>query len=56
MVHEYTVEIKALHQGGLIKSCSYKQNVDDINSVFVDIESSDFDIAMLLMARFLHDI
>ena len=55
-VHEYTAEIKILYKNEHIKSYTYKQNVDDVNSVFVDVQSSDFDAAMLLMARFFQDI
>lgn len=54
--HEYKAYIKVLYQGKSVKEYEYVQLVDEIDSVFVDVQSSDSDAAMLLMAKFFKDI
>ncbi|MPY26195.1 hypothetical protein [Shewanella sp. YLB-07] len=54
--HEYEAYIQILYKGVIVKEYEYIQLVDEINSVFVDVQSSDSDAAMLLMAKFFKEI
>lgn len=54
--HEYEAYIQIIYKGKLIKEYEFIQLVDEVNSVLVDVQSSDSDAAMLLMSKFFKEI
>lgn len=54
--HEYEAYIRVLHNGQLVKEYEYTQIVDEVSSVFTNIQAADSDAAVLLISKFFKDI